>query len=487
MKTAIVKIAIPAFIAFCVFFTTSGQQPDSLGHYLEIATKNNPLVLQKYYEYQAALQKIPQAGSLPDPELSMGVFLTPMEIVSGKQVADIRLMQMFPWFGVIKNAKDEMSLMANARFESFRDTRLQVWFDVQRTWYELFKTSQNIRIAEKNIQILKSIEQLALTKFRTGGETGAGTSGATLNTDNTVQDNNNARTSSGMSGMTNAPAMNTSQSGPVMTGSGGMGATASQAGMTDVIKVQIEISDLENNIALLKSRLQTQSAKFNSYLNRPTNAVVVLPDSIRPDTLNFQLYLVSDSMLLAGNPMPGMWQYEQQSLVAREKMVSRMGLPMVGIGLNYSVIKKSPMSASDMNGNDMVMPMVTVTLPVYRKKYKAMQIEAGLMQAAAGQGYQVAVNALQTEYYEAVQLYHDAQRRMELYAHQNSLATQSYDIMTKSFSASGTGLSDLLRYRQLLLDYENRQVEAIADYNTAVAWLKKLRADAPLQEFKAIE
>ncbi len=486
MKTAIVKIAMPAFIAFCVFFTASGQQPDSLVHYLEMASKNNPLVLQKFHEYQAALQKIPQAGSLPDPELSMGIFLSPMEIIAGKQVADLRLMQMFPWFGVLKNAKDEMSLMANARYESFRDTRNQVLFDVQRTWYELFKTSQNIRITEKNIQILKSIEQLALTKFRTGGETGAGASSATPNTGNTLQDNNNALGSSGMSGMSNTPAMNASPSGPVMTGSGGMGAAPSQSGMTDVIRVQIEMSDLENNITLLKSRLQTQSAKFNGYLNRPANALVSLPDSILADTLNNLLLQVSDSLLTV-NPMPGMWQYEQQSLVAREKMISRMGLPMVGIGLNYSVIQKSHMSASDMNGKDMLMPMVTVTLPVYRKKYKAMQNEAGLMQAAAGQGFQAAVNALQSEYYEAVQLYHDAKRRMELYAHQNRLATQSYDIMTKSFSASGTGLSDLLRYRQLLLDYENRQVEAIADYNTAVGWLKKFRDDAPLQEFKAIQ
>ena len=63
------------------------------------------------------MQKVPQVGSLPDPELSLGVFLSPMELVSGNQVADIRLMQMFPWFGVLKNAKDEMSLMANAKYE----------------------------------------------------------------------------------------------------------------------------------------------------------------------------------------------------------------------------------------------------------------------------------------------------------------------------------------------------------------------------------
>src|SRR4030043_1647371 len=77
---------------------------DSLYYYLEQAVKNNPTVLQRFSEYQAALQKIPQVGSLSDPELSLGVFLKPMELVNGKQAADIRLMQMFPWFGVLKHA-----------------------------------------------------------------------------------------------------------------------------------------------------------------------------------------------------------------------------------------------------------------------------------------------------------------------------------------------------------------------------------------------
>ena len=140
---------------------------DSLLYYLELAAKNNPTVLQKFSEYQAALQKVPQVGSLPDPELSMGVFLSPMELVSGNQVADLRLMQMFPWFGTLRAAKDEMSLMANAKYESFRDAKLQVFYEVQRTWYDLYKVQQNIRISEKNIEILQTIERLALVKFRT--------------------------------------------------------------------------------------------------------------------------------------------------------------------------------------------------------------------------------------------------------------------------------------------------------------------------------
>ncbi len=137
-------------IALCSWLGSHGQQyPDSLLQYLEIAAKNNPAVLQKFTEYQIALQKIPQVGSLSDPELSLGVFLKPMELVNGNQVADIRLMQMFPWFGVLKNAKDEMSLMANAKFELFRDAKLQVFYDVQRTWYELYKIRKGYKYFRK--------------------------------------------------------------------------------------------------------------------------------------------------------------------------------------------------------------------------------------------------------------------------------------------------------------------------------------------------
>jgi outer membrane protein TolC len=172
--------------------------------------------------------------------------------------------------------------------------------------------------------------------------------------------------------------------------------------------------------------------------------------------------------------MLGMLQYEQQSLDSRKKMVTRMGYPMVGIGVNYSLINKSDMSTSAMNGKDMIMPMVTVTLPIYRKKYKAMQTETGFMKLATEQGYKAAANSLQTEYYEALQLYQDAGRRINLYENQSKLAQKSLDIMIKSFSTSSYGLTDVLRVRQQTLDYEFKKVEAITDYNTSVAWLKRL-------------
>src|SRR5659263_388173 len=100
--------------------------------------------------------------------------------------------------------------------------------------------------------------------------------------------------------------------------------------------------------------------------------------------------------------MLGMLDFEKQSLEARKKMVTRMGYPMVGFGLNYSLIRKSEMSTSSMNGKDMIMPMVVLTLPIYRKKYTAMQNEAELLKAATSENYQSTANSLQSEYYQAL-------------------------------------------------------------------------------------
>lgn len=403
-----------------LFITINAGAQDSLSFYLTMAAKNNPAVLQKYSEYQAAFQKIPQVGSLPDPELNMGVFLSPMELVSGNQVADLRLMQMFPWFGTLRAAKDEMSLMANAKYELFRDAKLQVFYDVQSVWYELYKVRRNILISQKNIDILRTIERLALVKFRTA---------------------------------------------PLGNGSS----------LADVYRIQFEVGDLENNIALLKNQQNTLVAQFNSYLNRPVISPVSLPDTLLSDTLEIPLLAVSDSML-TNNPMLGMLQYEQQSLDSRKKMVTKMGYPMIGLGVNYSVINKNEMSTSSMNGKDMIMPMVTLTLPIYRKKYRAMQTEADLLKDATAQNYTASANSLKTEYYQAVQLYQDAQRRVRLYGSQSLLAGKSLDIMIKSFTVSGSGLTDILRIRQQTLDYDYKQWEAIADFNTAIAWLKRLMA-----------
>ena len=456
-----------------VFQVISTYSQDSLFNYLEIAAKNNPTVLQRFSEYHAALQKVPQVGGLPDPELSVGVFLSPMELLEGKQVADIRLMQMFPWFGVLKNAKDEMSLMAKSKYQLYLDARLQVYYDVQRTWYELYKSRQDINISEKNIQILRTLNRLALVRYSSNSSGGDGVSvslGTKMQSQNSSAGSMGMQTLAGNSGGSSSSSVNQTFSAKQ---NNSMGSSSGNTSLADLYRIQIEIGDLENEMALLKNQQNTIIVKFNSLLNRPVQSTVDIIDTLKPDSLNISFLVILDS-IHNNNPMLGMLQYEKQSLDSRKIMATRMGYPMVGLGVNYSLINRSDMSTSSMNGKDMIMPMVTVTLPIYRAKYKALRTEADIMKSATENEYKAAVNSLQTEYYEALQLYQDAKRRMILYENQSQLAKKSLDIMIISFSSSGSGLTDVLRVRQQMLDYEFKKVDALTDFNTAIAWLKRL-------------
>ncbi len=470
-------------LILCIFGTVANGQfrSDSLMEYLSIAAKNNPAVQQKFAEYQSALQRVPQIGSLPDPELSLGVYISPMMVANGKQIANIQLMQMFPWFGTLRYAKDEMSLMAMAQYEVFEDAKLQLFYDVELTWYELYSVEQSIRIYQKNIDILHTLERLSMAKLSTSSTEGnssssANMSGTGLSSGGSVSGssmgNMGGGSSSGTSQTSTRPQNSMSQSS--------MTKPMNESGLADVYAIRIEIAELDNSIATMQSQRTTTTARFNSLLNRPMETPVAVDDTIAKDSLPIDLQVMQDS-ILSSNPMLNMIQYEQQSLDARKQMVSRMGYPMVGLGLSYSVIGKDAMSSSSMNGRDMIMPMVTVTLPIYRKKYRAMQDEAEMLKTGAGFSYSSAYNMLQTEYYSAVQQLQDAERRIQLYESQSQLAQQSLSLKIKSFSVSSADLTDVLRVRQQVLDYELKHIEAIVQYNTAVAQFRLLFARTNIQ------
>lgn len=141
------------------------QPADSLGYYLELAARNNPQINADFSLYKASLEKVPQAGAYPDPELEIGFFLKPMEILSGKQIADFTLMQMFPWFGTRKAARNEATEMARMAYEQFRNSRNNLYYEVKSQWYQLCNISEQYKNTQANLRLLDQLEQLALNRF----------------------------------------------------------------------------------------------------------------------------------------------------------------------------------------------------------------------------------------------------------------------------------------------------------------------------------
>jgi len=173
-------------IALLLFvFSVHLNAGDLLADYLKTGAENNPGLKAAYYRYLATAEKIPQVGSLPDPQVSFGYFLEPMPLMMGNQVAQVQVMQMFPWFGTLQAAESEAGRMAGASFEMFRQEKALLFFRIKVAYYNLYKLQSEQIFIRENLKILHSIEQISRIKFTTGSiSAGSGPMVATMTTEN---------------------------------------------------------------------------------------------------------------------------------------------------------------------------------------------------------------------------------------------------------------------------------------------------------------
>lgn len=438
---------------------------DSLTHYLIRSAQNNPALKSSYNQYRASLEMIQQVGSLPDPDITFGVFLKPNEQLMGNQNADIKFMQMFPWFGTLTAAKNEAAQMAKARFQEFSEARNRLFYDVTSRYYQLYRLEKEKTLAEKNLKFLKTYEQISLIRFRTSGNASS-SSGSQPNMAPAVSNNK-----SGMQGgMGNTPQQGASNqqssSGGAMPSGGS--AMPQGKGIVDVLRVQMDIRDLESSLAFLNDQKAPLTAGFNSYLNRPLNSEIYVPDTLSALTIDISLKVLTDS-IVSNNPMLKMYAAEQESYKAKIEKSRLMGLPMFGLGADYMLLsKRADVMGSD-NGKDMIMPMVNLTLPIYRKKYTSMRKEAEYMMNASKNKQTNMLNNLQVDLENALLNLKNAERKINLFKLQTTLANQSLNVLTASYRTAGLDFEEVLRMQQKLLDYEFKLVEAIVDQNTEVA------------------
>lgn len=454
---------------FLLLLAGTVHAQESLSVYLELAGKNNPDLQAKYLEYSAALEKVPQAGALPDPTAQLGFFLKPMQLLGGNQLSNIQVMQMFPWFGTLKAAKDEVSQMALMKFEEASDVRNLLYSQVKTSWYRLYQKKREIGILNENLDLLRTLEKVALSKYTNAKSSGSSGSPSSGNTAMPAQSTPN----SGVMGSMQNGASN--QAAPAT--SGGMGGGSSSmsskgSGMVDVLRVQMEIAELENRVSVTQDLLGTEVARFNSLLDRPSEMPVFIPDSLSPVELAVDLNAMSDS--LKNNPMLRMTLAQRAAGQAQQEMANRMGKPMLGVGANYMLIEKRAGNPSMMNGNDMVMPMVSFTIPFFSKKYKAMEREAGFKIEASEKSYKNTMNGLEVSFLESIQQYKDAGRRLTLYQKQAALARTSVRLLTTAFSASDSDFEEVLRMQTQLLDYGLNELAALTDRNSIGAQLEYL-------------
>lgn len=70
--------------------------------YLRHAVRHNPGLEAAFYRWRAALERVPQVKTLPDPRVSFGIMIDQVGGSAEYMGERYSISQMFPWFGKLK-------------------------------------------------------------------------------------------------------------------------------------------------------------------------------------------------------------------------------------------------------------------------------------------------------------------------------------------------------------------------------------------------
>ena len=393
------------------YATGIDNKEDSLAVYIAEAIRNNPGLKSEYQAYQAQMANAQGAGVLSDPQLSVGLFPQAMHHVNGKQLATITIMQMFPWFGTLKAGREQMEYKAQEAYQKFREKSLSLAFDVEKQWYSILATQEKVKAVKQKRALLNDIKKVAIYLYKnyTAGR-------------------------------------NTK--------------------MSDQLRLDAEEERLKEQTESLETQLTLQKQQFNITLHRQPNAALSLPDSI---TLR-QMPTFNWTEIERNNPKLAQYSAIQKAFKSQEEQTRAKGMPMIGVGLQYMLNGKVDMPMMpNMNGKDMVMPMVSVTIPIYRKKITSAIHSAQLMERSAAYNYQSQLDALQSTYLSIEQRADDIKRKLKLYESEVSLLNRTLELMQKEYATGAASLTDILQTTRESIDYDLLKAEANAQYNTITA------------------
>ncbi len=393
------------------YATGKDNKEDSLAVYIAEAIRNNPALMSEYQAYQAQMANAQGAGVLSDPQLSVGLFPQAMHHVNGKQLATITIMQMFPWFGTLKAGREQMEYKAQEAYQKFREKSLSTAFNVEKQWYSILATQEKVKAVKQKRALLNDIKKVAIYLYKnyTAGR---------------------------------------------------------DTKMSDQLRLDAEEERLKEQTESLETQLTLQKQQFNITMHRQPNAALSLPDSIplrQMPTFNW-------TEIERNNPKLAQYSAIQKAFKSQEEQTRAKGMPMIGVGLQYMLNGKVDMPMMpNMNGKDMVMPMVSVTIPIYRKKITSAIHSAQLMERSAAYNYQSQLDALQSTYLSIEQRADDIKRKLKLYESEVSLLNRTLELMQKEYATGATSLTDILQTTRESIDYDLLKAEANAQYNTITA------------------
>jgi cobalt-zinc-cadmium efflux system outer membrane protein len=392
-----------------------GNTPVTLQGYLRYAALNNAGLKAAFEQWKAAVEQVPQARSLPDPKFTYGYFIREIETRVGPQNHRFGIMQVFPWFGKIEARTDVAAAGAKAARKRYEAAKLKLFFDVKEGFHEYAYLARAVEIAQENLELVRHFEEVARTKY-----------------------------------------------------------VAAAASHPDVIRAQVELAKLDDQLKTLEDMRGPIAAKLNAVLNRRDSEMLPWPKKgqFRAVPVNRRQTI---ELLKAENPELQALDFELELAKSGVELAKKNFWPDLGVGIDWIETGGAVGSGVKDSGRDPIFLTFSLNLPLWRDSYKASKLQA---EANVGKTlYQKTEmeNTLVARAERALYDFADSDRKVALY--RDILIPKAQELLSASETAYQAGTIDFLSLidaQRELLKYELLHERAGADNAQKLAELEML-------------
>ena len=381
-----------------------------LENYIEQAIENSPHIKAIELNYKVAEEKINEANTLPNTELSAGYFVSEPETKAGPQKAKVSIQQMMPWFGTITARENYSSSLADAAYVDIVISKRQLAMQVTQTYYQLYALKTQQKVLQQNIDLLKTYEDLALNALE-----------------------------------------------------------VNKASAVDVLKLQIRQNEIKEQKELLMGDEFATESKFNNLLNQEEQPVMV-EDSI--SILEEEPFLSMNDLEL--HPELEKYDQLYLSIKQSTNLNSAESLPSIGFGLDYIAVQKLPNQTFNDNGKDVFMPTVSVSIPIFNQKYKSVNRQLKIQEEELQLKKENRKNELDSKLKDAIQQRISARISYNAQQKNITQAKNAEEILLKQYETSTLDFRDVLDIQELQLKFQLKQIEAIKNYYLQTAIINYL-------------
>ncbi len=288
----------------------------TLHDYLEYAALANPGLEAAFYRWQAAVERVPQARALPEPQFTYRYYIREVETRVGPQRQAFGLRQTVPWPAKLQHRAGqaaEAARAAHARYEAARD---HLFYRVKQAYCEYYYLKRAIDLVRENRDLVRYLEGVARRRY-----------------------------------------------------------AAAAAGHPDVIRAQVELGKLDDRLRTLTDLRQPTASRLNAALNRPVLEPLPWPTEGPRETLT-----ADDEALLAWlrehNPELEAHGHRIAETKQGVRLAEQNYYPDATVGIEHIHTDGALLPGVRDSGKDPVIAMFSVTLPVWYEKYDAALREA---------------------------------------------------------------------------------------------------------------